>query len=437
MDSTCARALGQTPLTLVALNALKNGEVSSVPEAWAYGVSKTYLEPVGVQPNTFFTWNQDTAKDITSRNPSISLSQFVYPVNKNRPYPILGTVLAGPMASAPYNYDTHNFTMVDITPLYVGQFASHVVQYYQNGKTLRVSKKQVGGAVEPFIFSRKGSAPKTGLTSTKQLLSVPKPEISLDLQFSAGASSYAPGSLVESINIEKIYDLGMHFDYWSPVSSSPSAEDTLFADGGSFQNMYIGGLLQRGVKKIALFDLNSKGMQPSSKYNPSTDPYTGVEFPFDIANLFGIYAEDDPNWKKNSFENRNNQFFSSDLYPSVVQNLQKAQEEGKGIFYKTKLTTIENTWWGVPAGIEVEVLFAILGRLSKWESSLPENMKSYFIPSENADDLSVTVSSGPFRHFPHYPTIGGTVDHQKANALADLTGWSILQNKELFNEFLS
>lgn len=65
-------------------------------------------------------------------------------------------------------------------------------------------------------------------------------------------------------------------------------------------------------------------------------------------------------------------------------------------------------------------------------------MYALLVPEEEKDqqDLSKVVQHGPFRHFPHYPTTGGNIDHQKANALADLTGWSILNNKELFERIV-
>jgi hypothetical protein len=59
------------------------------------------------------------------------------------------------------------------------------------------------------------------------------------------------------------------------------------------------------------------------------------------------------------------------------------------------------------------------------------------VPSENAQDLSVDVDAGPFKNFPHYLTKGGGINAEKANLLADLTGWSVLQNEALFRHMLS
>ena len=80
-----------------------------------------------------------------------------------------------------------------------------------------------------------------------------------------------------------------------------------------------------------------------------------------------------------------------------------------------------------------------LGRLSAWEAQLSPEMTSYLVPSDPADaaDLSVDVDSGPFANFPHYFTTGGSINYEKSNALADLSGWSILQNADLFRSILS
>lgn len=61
-------------------------------------------------------------------------------------------------------------------------------------------------------------------------------------------------------------------------------------------------------------------------------------------------------------------------------------------------------------------------------------MYKLLVPSDvnDANDLSVDVDEGPFKGFPHYATAGGIINYERANVLADLSGWVILQNKELF-----
>ena len=101
------------------------------------------------------------------------------------------------------------------------------------------------------------------------------------------------------------------------------------------------------------------------------------------------------------------------------------------------MVTIANSWWGIDAGINISLTIAYLGRLKKWEELLTPEMQKLLIPEEDADDLSVDVEKGIFRDFPHYATSGAMINYERANVLADLTGWSVLQNRELFEKILS
>jgi len=66
-------------------------------------------------------------------------------------------------------------------------------------------------------------------------------------------------------------------------------------------------------------------------------------------------------------------------------------------------------------------------------------MTSLLVPSdpEDASNLAVDVDSGHFRSFPHYFTLAAMMEHDRANVLADLTGWAVLQNAELFRKIFS
>lgn len=119
--------------------------------------------------------------------------------------------------------------------------------------------------------------------------------------------------------------------------------------------------------------------------------------------------------------------------------LQKAQKDGLGIVRTFNLTTVANSWWGIPAGFTSQITFVYLGRLRGWEELLSDEMKPLLIPEgDDANDLSIDVSgTSPFREFPHYVTSGGIINYERANVLADLTGWAVLQHEELFRDILS
>jgi hypothetical protein len=139
------------------------------------------------------------------------------PTDTNRPFPVVGSTIVGPTAGTLYNVDTQNYTMLEFTPLYIGQLKTLDVDYkYNHG--LKHTKK-VGGAVETFAFDVfVGSSPSTGLSKTQQTaeLNVATPSKIVDLRVAGGFSSYAPATLLESLpkNVSNV--LGLTMNYWSP-----------------------------------------------------------------------------------------------------------------------------------------------------------------------------------------------------------------------------
>ncbi|RYG99274.1 hypothetical protein EON65_50430 [archaeon] len=155
-----------------------------------------------------------------------------------------------------------------------------------------------------------------------------------------------------------------------------------------------------------------------------------------LSAFFGVNPPQ-ADWEDRSFEYEKNQVFSTSDYAKVVSALQAAQAEGKGIVATFNLTTVENLWWGVRGGMQVQITFSYLGRLSQWESQLQPEMYNVLVPKDNASDLSQDVQDGPYKKFPHYATVGGDIDADNANVLADLTAWQTLQHADQFRSTLS
>lgn len=439
MSPDCARALANCDFVKVTLEAVKSGVANTLADGWAHATQELYFEPVGIQAGVPFSWNEQTVADIKERNPLLKDLSFVLPSNAERPFPLIGAAIVGPDEGGGYPYDNRNMTMLEMTPLYVGQMRSLNVgyNYHEIGFT---RYKTVGGLVEPFAFGLKGSGPKRGLDdSSFKELHVPAPSSFLDLQYAAGASGYAEGAFFESLKPHNLSSaLGMHFDYWSPVDARPSSLDTLVCDGGSYENIMLPSMLQRGMKKIILFFNTVTPLQPASNWNVEVDPPSKNQIDDGLSSLFGVLPEDYVTWEKRSFDFSKDQFFSRDDWAPLVKDLQRAQQDGNGILVTKTLRTVENSWWGVPSGLEVEVAFVYLGRLASWEAQLSPEMRELLVPAgDAASDLSKTVDSGPFRHFPHYPTAGGLLGSEQANVLADLTAWTVLKNAEQFQYMLS
>jgi hypothetical protein len=440
MDPQCARSYTDADFVSIALQAYKDGKVDNIADAWVYATQNVYFDPVGIKTSTPFSWSEDVVSDIKSRNFDLRRTDFILPTNAKRPFPMVGTTMVGPTDGGGYEYDIRNMTMIEITPLYIGQMHTQEVGYQYHDILDRLHYRTVGGVVEPFAFGRYGSSPFFGIDegATTEELSVPHPDDIYDLRYAGGASSYAPGAFVESFDHFDIAStFGMHMNYWSPSDSRPSSEDNLFCDGGSYMNIMLPSMLQRRVQKIVLFLNNNTPLLPASKWNVYEDVPKSEQVSDSLSSLFGVYENDTATWEQRSFDMRYNQVFSGSDWAPVASALQQAQAVGNGIIATFNLTTVENAWWGIPAGITSQITFVYLGRLSGWEKELSAEMRSYLVPEENADDLSIDVDSGPFKGFPHYLTAGGLINHERANALSDLTGWTILKNANLFRSIFS
>lgn len=453
IDSNCVRKLTQNALAAIAAEALKNKIVNNFAESYTYGVYKSYLEPIGIPQNTRFSWSEEIVNDIKLRNNNLLNETFILPNNNKRPFMILGTSLVGPTEGAPYHSDAHNFTMLEITPLYTGQMYNLDVTYINNGiihnKFInKPIKKHIGGAIETYAFNVGMNeekdiniAPTLGLNNNMNtgILNVPSPNNFMDLQWAAGSSGYAIGAFMESSYIPTADDkLGLHYQYWSPSESKPSSTDMLYTDGGCYENFALLPMIQRQVSKIILFINPHTPLQPSENWNVDTDAPNSDQIDSGISSFFGILPPLKKEAVERNFMMEKNQIFKKEEYNILIKGLQAAQKVGKGIIYTMNLTTIENNWWGIPNGITSEITFVYLGRLSQWESKLSSDMQSKIIPTDgNPNDLSNTIDDGDFKHFPHYKTAGGLLTAKQTNLLADMSGWSILENKELFERILS
>eukprot|EP01031_Cornospumella_fuschlensis_P041033 gene41033-50056_t len=310
MDPRCVRSFTAKNLTLVALNAYSKGEVPDIFSAWAYGVQTLYLEPAQIKQNVFFSWNDATVNEIVGRNSrSLSKSDFIKPLRADKPFPIIGTAVMGPAAGAPYGPKNQNYTLLEITPLYVGQMKTQDVEYAYSPLGIKHTRR-VGGLIEPFAFTVHGKAPVFALAKDKttDLLNVPAPTKGLDMSVATGASSYAPGSLISSLRPDSLVNMSMHVDYWSPADYWPTSEDTYFADGGSYENIPLMSFLQREVTKIVLFFVSSTPLQPSSKFNPYTDAPDESQVSNVLSTFFGVNPPQ-ANWEDRSFEYEKNQVF--------------------------------------------------------------------------------------------------------------------------------
>eukprot|EP01034_Spumella_vulgaris_P026327 gene26327-32893_t len=435
MTSDCALGYASADVAGDAALALLQPDISTASDAFAYALSKDFLENVGIQKGVRFSWNQATVNSIKTRNPALSAAPFILPTNTNRPFPVIGTTLVGPTIASPFSDNNHNLTMIEITPLYVGQMKTQDVRYNYGTNSHTVIR--VGGVIEPFAFGRSGDAPTVGLASSQSsaTLNVPPPDVVFDLNYACAASAWAPGLFLDSFDFTNgLGDLPLA--YWSPADPTPTSRATDFVDGGVYENIPLISFLQRRVGKIALFINSAVPLDPD--YDAIRDTYDGSQIDKTVAAFFGKTIPDPGFFSGVGTSLEKDQVFDSSDFIDVVQALQHAQSvTGNGIVSIHNLTTVENLWWGIPAGINVEISFNYLGRVKNWEAALSNTMQNYVQPLINPNDLGKVRTATPFNQFPNYPTKGGTLSAREANLLSDLIGWTVMQNAALYEHLLS
>ena len=128
---------------------------------WVDKIQKVFLGPVGVPSpgNSSFTWDADSAAAIVARNPAMGLSREKLSVVRKRewgaPYLVMGVTLMGPLDSAPLSLDNRSYTVIDATPLYIGQGRRQPVTFNgRAGDKIPPVTLPVGGLLEPIALGR-------------------------------------------------------------------------------------------------------------------------------------------------------------------------------------------------------------------------------------------------------------------------------------------
>jgi hypothetical protein len=79
------------------------------------------------------------------------------------PYPIIGVSMLGPRSVSPFDPANRSYTMLECSPLYIGQPRVQELVYSSKEKPRHFSRRTVGGFIEPFAFG--GAGPTTGLAA--------------------------------------------------------------------------------------------------------------------------------------------------------------------------------------------------------------------------------------------------------------------------------
>lgn len=344
----------------------------------------------------------------------------------------------------PYLPVNRNYSLLEFTPLSTGSAYSSTVRYTTTGG-LNGSEsifRVVGGLVESFAFGG-DEAPDSGLDEGVNSGSISVPQfypLAADLALAIGSSSWAVGASIAASDDPLVQQLSGTVNYWAPSAGQQTEEyfeDYVIADGAGVSNTNIISLLQRGVSKIFAFVSTSVPMKNSTHWDPANDPLSKDSIDFTVPAWFGEIAIDLNTIDKASYDLNSSQVFDSEEWVPFAIDLQAAQAEGSGIVISRRHVTVENRKYGIEAGRVVNIVWFYLGRCLEWESQLSEEMQALVVPEVDPTNQASLRKRGPFADFPHYSTAIASFENEQANLLADLTGWVVLQHKEVYQAFVN
>jgi len=398
---------------------------------WGAAIWKVFLEPNGIELKAQTAISNSHVRKAKQRNSWLRNTTF-FLYNKNKPFPIINAAVLGPVNCAPFESSKIEYTPIEFCPTYAGSPQFHIIKYHHCGNaTVSIP---VGGFVETFVFN--GAAIKNqsfgGLApgqSSKLLHDVPQPINQFGIVSQTAASSWAPGALLASSGWWKWLSklLGRKVEYWSPIQVRPTS--IFLADGGSIENSGLLNLLRRGCKEIIVFVDSLVPLKPNSEYKPFQRSPTDNDVDVDLAVLFGMMSE---SANKSVANLVNDQIFPRFRFNELIVEMQRKQGQGGGIVVRQPLQTIENSFWGIPAGRKVVVTWVYLSRCPLWEKSLPLDTQKLVIPEVDASNPSKLRQRGMFASFPHYSTQKLRYTYEQANLLTNMAGWVVLRHASLF-----
>ena len=221
------------------------------------------------------------------------------------------------------------------------------------------------------------------------------------------------------------------YTYWSPGTPPPGGVPALqeFADGGSLDNSGVTSMLfYPDVSKIIAF------VNTENAVTQDANGYIVVDQ--SIPPLFGFQPYNDkvsPPYAPASQApahdlTRLSQVFPSEDFQPLLDGLWQSigGNESMAPIFTQPLTTVENSWFGIPAGRTVTLLWVYLGMSQTWRSQITD-----WRVKLKLDEELVT------QDFPHYGTLRTQRSPAQINLLSNLTAWTVLQNEAAFTALFS
>lgn len=384
-------------------------------------LAKLYLAPFHLDSEKYMASSKKSVTRIMSSNPgAFNASMFVVPM-EDRP----GVYITTSAVAAPLGYiaDPTSFVPFQVSPDYIGS------PFFPNGSTLSympvgqgdpLNDVVVGGGfVESFAFG--GKAPQTTRHGLQLLPAPSRPFTLADmLHFNAASQS---GALTLQ---EATQGLVPQASYW-PIVSGETARQFMFVDGADREYTAVLPLLQRKVTKMAAFINTPIPLNASLNLCEVLDA-SDLEYAADVALscLFGVCSEVAAQGPGQSYLGI--QVFSENDFRKLMCEFQKQRDAGNASVVKMSHVSVENTWWGIPAGLDVDIIWVYNERVTNFEQRLP---------AETRQEIA-RGGSGPFANFPFYKTSEQNSDDalnyhaNQVNLLSAQAEYTVLQNKHLF-----
>ncbi|CAE8651592.1 unnamed protein product, partial [Polarella glacialis] len=269
-----------------------------------------------------------------------------------------------------------------------------------------------GGLMSTFAFG--GQAPQNPVTDDEKkqknnmLQSVPAPSEPFTLSDAVGISSAAYGKAFSVLYPAQVLDPnGLDWPI-SPRSESPknnsnnssnnndndnnnnnkvAARRYQFADGGNLEDLGLLAMLQNKATRIAVFINSVVPIDMSTNYCdaiPDSDLTAAADT--QLTCVFGYCTGGDTIQK--TFVR--DQVFSQGDFAALLCQFQTELLAGRSAVAHTTYQVLENTWWGIPGGWEVEILWVYNSKVSGFEERLPAETQAALAQG----------AQGPFANYP-------------------------------------
>lgn len=426
--------------------SIAEGIYMSTPSSdlWIKAYSHAILEPFGLEStDKYMAADTESVQRIVRANPQLNASMFLTPrVDRPKTFVMSGVILA------PEGHDatSNNVVSLQMSPDYTGSpFYPNLwkVDYPPRHTHVHydppLANKIVGGGfVETFAFGGQAPAQQSGGVAVK-LDAAPDP---FSLAKAVGISSAAFATTMSDFPLFK--DHAEHIipkgNVW-PVTSDefPGPQAAMryqLGDGGNIENSGLLAMLQRGARRVVWFLNTDMEIISSAKYSfcggtshwSTETSFTGFASN-QLYDKFGFYH--DSSSRQSEFLGHNKVFDSDGIF-DILCGLQKLRDTGKPAVLRTSLEVKQNTWWGILGGFNVDLILVYNERCSDFEGLLPQETQ---LQLKNGN-------SGPFAYFPFFHTTlqnrgrFTSYTHEQVNLLAAQAEYSVLQNAELFRQFL-